>query len=76
MKTMKAFCTAIVLSLTISISAFAGDIATPGAACTGTTSTSGAISTDPSALPTDTAEVGDLDTGALGDILLTLVLMF
>ncbi len=72
MKTMKAFCTAIILSLTISISAFAGDIATPGAARTGDSST-GTISTTPSS-PADT-EGGYLDARALGDVLLTLVSM-
>ena len=74
MKTMKAFCTAIVLSLTISISAFAGDIATPGAALTGNTST-GTPTTAPSTQSTDTA-ICDLDASALGDVLLTLLTMF
>ena len=72
MKTMKAFCTAIVLSLTISISAFAGDIATPGAARTGD---SGGISTTPPSLPAGT-EDGYLDASALGDVFLTLFSMF
>jgi hypothetical protein len=73
MKTMKACCTAIVLSLTISISAFAGDIATPGAARTGDTST-GTISTPPS-LPADT-EDGYLYASAFGDAFLTVLSMF
>ncbi|HBB87380.1 MAG TPA: hypothetical protein DC047_07170 [Blastocatellia bacterium] len=74
MKTMKAFCTAIVLSLTISISAFAGDIAAPGAPRTGDSPVT--ISTDPSALPADTTKIGDLDTSILRNVLLTLLLMY
>lgn len=74
MKTMKAFCTAIVLSLTISISAFAGDIATPDAAQTVQTSTA-IFSTSPSVQPPD-AEIGDLDVSTISDVLLTLVSMF
>ncbi len=73
MKTMKAFCTAIVLSLTISISAFAGDIATPGAP-TGDPTT-GTSSTTPLSPPADT-EMGDLIEGALGDVFSTLLLIF
>jgi hypothetical protein len=72
MKTMKAFCTAIVLSLTISISAFAGEIATPGAAQTGDNST-GTFSTSPQ--PTDTQN-GELSASMISDVLLTLVSMF
>jgi hypothetical protein len=75
MKTMKAFCTAIILSLTISISAFAGDIATPGAARTGDTST-GTLSTTTSGQSTGDTNLGDLDASMLGDLLLTLVSMF
>ena len=75
MKTMKAFCTAIVLSLTISISAFAGEIATPGAAQIGNTTT-GTLSTAPSGQSADTTEVGDLSASLFGDVLLTLVSMF
>lgn len=74
MKTIKVFCTAIVLSLTISISAFAGEIATPGAACTGNTSV-GACSTDPSAPPADT-KINDVDSSAFSYVLLTLLSMF
>jgi hypothetical protein len=74
MKTMKAFCTAIVLSLTISISAFAGDIATPDAAKTGQTSTA-TFSTSPSVPPTDT-QISDLYVSTISDVLLTLVSMF
>ena len=74
MKTMKAFCTAIVLSLTISISAFAGEIATPGSAQTGDTST-GTFSTSPSVQPPDT-QIGDLYVSTISDVLLTLVSRF
>ena len=73
MKTMKAFCTATVLSLTISISAFAGDIATPGAARTCDPGT-GTISTTPS-LPADT-EDGYLYASDFGDVFLTVLSMF
>jgi len=79
MKTMKAFCTAIVLSLTISISAFAGEIATPGAAQTGdtgdTSTSTATFSTSPTVQPTDT-QIGDLYVSAISDALLTLVSMF
>jgi hypothetical protein len=77
MKTMKAFCTAIVLSLTISISAFAGDIATPGAAQTGDTgdTSTATFSTSFSVQPTDT-QIGDLYVSTISDVLLTLVSMF
>ena len=74
MKTMKAFCTAIVLSLTISISAFAGEIATPDAAQTVHTST-GTFSTSPSIQP-PAAETSGLYASTIGDVLLTLVSMF
>ena len=74
MKTMKAFCTAIVLSLTISISAFAGDIATPGAAQIGGTGTA-TLLTSPSVQPTDT-DINGLNASMIGDVLLTLALMF
>jgi len=75
MKTMKAFCTAIVLSLTISISAFAGEIATPGAAQIGNTGT-GTLATAPSGQSATTTEVGDLSASMFGDVLLTLISMF
>jgi hypothetical protein len=73
MKTMKAVCTAIVLTLTLSVSAFAGDISTPGIAHSG--GTSGAVTTTLPTLSTDaTARPGDSD--AFGDILLALIWMF
>ena len=77
MKTMKAFCTAIVLTLTISISAFAGDIATPCAAQTGDTgdTSTATFSTSPIIQPTDT-QIGDLYVSTISDALLTLVSMF
>ena len=74
MKTMKAFCTAIVLSLTISISAFAGDIATPDAVQTVHTSTA-TFPTSPSVQLTDT-QIGDLYVSTISDVLLTVVSMF
>jgi hypothetical protein len=77
MKTMKAFCTATVLALTLSVSAFAGDIASPGAAEPGDISTPGAVSTVPSTLSTDMTVLGsDLETAAWGDMFLTLVSLF
>jgi hypothetical protein len=77
MKTMKAFCTATVLALTLSVSAFAGDIASPGAAEPGDISTPGAVSTVPSTLSTDmTVLDSDLETAAWGDMFLTLVSLF
>ena len=77
MKTMKAFCTAIVLSLTISISAFAGEIATPGAAQTGNTgdTSTATFSTFPTVQPTET-QIGDLYVSTISDALLALVSMF
>ena len=50
MKTMKAICTATVLALVLSVSAFAGDIAAPGAPTPSTDVTSTGdltVSTDP-----------------------------
>jgi hypothetical protein len=73
MKTMKAFCTAIVLSLTFSISAFAGDIAAPGAARTA--DPTGTILTNPPAPPANNIEIGDLEASMLSDVLLTLLSM-
>lgn len=75
MKTMKAFCTAIVLSLTISISAFAGDIATPGAVRTDDPGT-GSLSTPTSAPCADITEFGDFYASAFSDVCLTLLSMF
>jgi hypothetical protein len=74
---MKAFCTAIGLSLTISISAFAGDIASPGAAQTGDTgdTSTATFSTSPAVQPPDT-QIGDLYVSTISDVLLTLVSMF
>ncbi len=75
MKTMKAFCTAIVLSLTISASAFAGEIATPGAAATGDIRIS-TSATSPSALPAVT-EIGNLENASvISDVLMIFVSMF
>ena len=76
MKTMKAFCTAIVLSLTISISAFAGEIATPCGTQTDDKST-GTFSTSPSpSIQPPDSETSGLYASMIGDVLLTLVTMF
>jgi hypothetical protein len=68
MKKMKAFCTATVLALTLSVSAFAGDIATPGTAQPGGTATPSSVATAPL--------VTNSDPGVLGDVLLALLAMF
>jgi len=62
MKTIKAICTATVLALTLSAPAFAGDIATPGKSCVGTSET--------------TIIASDSETSTLGDILLAFISMF
>jgi hypothetical protein len=70
MKTIKAICTAAVLALTLSISAFAGDIAAPGAPKTVDFGTTGAVSTELSASSTGTTVVAsDLQTAALSEML-------
>jgi hypothetical protein len=75
MKTIKAVCTASVLALIMSVSAFAGDIATPGVVCPG--STSGTVSTALPPLSTDgTAVQSDLETSAFDDMLLAFISMF
>jgi hypothetical protein len=75
MKTMKAFCTAIVLSLILSISAFAGDIAAPGAARTADPTVT--ILTNPPAPPANNnIGLGDLEASMLSDVLLTLLSMY
>lgn len=68
MKTMKAICTATVLSLTLSVSAFAGDISSPGAPVTCDPDTPGAVSTLSTTFPVDAMD-------ALANILLGLVSM-
>ena len=74
MKKMKAFCTATVLALTLSVSAFAGDIATPGAAPRDIGAPS-SVSTAPPSLPTnEPAVVSGVDV--LGSVLLDLLSMF
>jgi len=73
MKTMKAICTATVLALTLSVSAFAGDISTPGAAHSG--GGSDAVTTTLPTLSTD-ASTDLSETDAFADILLALVTMF
>jgi hypothetical protein len=77
MKTMKAVCTATVLALTLSVSAFAGDIATPGCARTGDTGTPGAVPTATAPISTEaTAAISDLEMGTFADMFLALVSMF
>jgi hypothetical protein len=69
MKTMKAICTATVLSLTLSVSAFAGDISSPGAPFTVEIGRPGAVSTGAEIVSTDA-------TDTLADFLLALVSRF
>ena len=76
MKKTKAFCTATVLALTLSVSVFAGDIATPGAAQPGDTGTPSSVSTPPTVSPNETVVVSSEDAGALGDVLFALLSMF
>ena len=77
MKKMKAFCTATVLALTLSVSVFAGDIASPGAAQPGDIGTPSSVPTAPATVsPNETAVVSSEDAGALGDVLLALLSMF
>jgi hypothetical protein len=77
MKTMKAICTATVLALTLSVSAFAGDISSPGAPKTGETSTPGAVPTASSAPETDTTTVVcDLAQSAVEELMLALMSIF
>lgn len=76
MKTMKAVCTATVLALTLSISAFAGDISTPGSARTGDISTPGAVQTaTPSGSADTAAPMSDLGMGTFADMFLALMYM-
>ncbi len=76
MKKMKAFCTATVLALTLSVSAFAGDIATPGAA-PGDIGTPGSVSTAPPTLSTnEPAVVSNSEVDVLVDVLLEVLSMF
>ena len=69
MKTMKAICTATVLSLALSVSAFAGDISTPGASVTG-----GICMPEPVSSVAPTVSTDAL--GTLADFLLDLMLRF
>jgi hypothetical protein len=77
MKTMKAICTATVLALTLSITAFAGDIGSPGAPKTGEINTPGAVATASSAPAADTTTVVcDYAQGAFEDLMLALMSIF
>jgi len=79
MKTLKAICTAAVLALALTVTAYAGDIHTPG--LTGEASTPGV--TQP---PTNSGDIGSTDvetpapedmcTPELTAILLTLAALF
>ena len=68
MKTVKAICTATILALALSVSAFAGDIASPGITSTGEILTPGASDSE----STDVTSSGDISTPGFADILWTL----
>ena len=74
MKTMKAFCTTTVLVLTLSVSAFGGDIAAPGAVLPGEPGIPGA--TAPVTTGTDGPVDSGLDAAAWGEMLMTLLSLF
>ncbi|HEX9630237.1 MAG TPA: hypothetical protein VF961_09470 [Pyrinomonadaceae bacterium] len=76
MKKIKAFCAVTVLALTLSVSVFAGDIASPGAAQPGDIGTPSSVSTPPTVSPNETVVVSSVDAGALSDVLLALLSMF
>ncbi len=69
MKMMKAICTATVLSLTLSVSVFAGDISSPGAPVTCEIGTPCPVSSGAPTVSTDAL-------GTLADFLLALVSTF
>ncbi len=81
MKTLKAICTAAILALALGVSAYGGDMSTPGspAPAPGQVSTRGVAPTNPGGIQT-TAEVstapGDIGMPGFADILLALVSMF
>jgi hypothetical protein len=77
MKTMKAVCTATLLALTLSVSAFAGDISSPGALTTGEIGTPGAVSTTTSTQSTETTTaLVDLAECTFEDLFLALMSIF
>ena len=64
MKTLKVICTATVLALALSVTAFAGEISSPG-------------SPTPGNVPTvTTVDPGDIDTSGFAYILWDLISMF
>jgi hypothetical protein len=79
MKTLKAICTAAVLAVALSVTAYAGDIHTPG--LTGDISTPGV--TQPPPAPEDIGSPGvaspapgDIETPGLTAILLAIAALF
>jgi hypothetical protein len=80
MKTLKAICTAAVLALVLTVTAYAGDIHTPG--LTGDISTPG-VTQPPATVPGDICSTGmespateDVGISELTAILLTLAALF
>jgi hypothetical protein len=72
MKTVKAICTATILALALSVSAFAGDIASPGITATGEILTPGATTSGNIGSPGATAP-GEISSPGFADILMTLL---
>ena len=74
MKTMKAFCTTTVLVLTLCVSAFAGDIASPGAVNPGEPGILGGTASVTTL--TDSTVASQLDAAVWGEMLVTLLSLF
>jgi hypothetical protein len=72
MKMMKAVCTATILVISLSVSAFAGDISLPGAP-QADANVAGTVSADSTSASSTTAVVGSPTVDALGNILWTVI---
>ncbi len=79
MKTLKAICTATIFALALSVTAYAGDISSPGAPCPGDQQTPDitAPATDDLNTAGDVTTLSDTaDSSGIVDILLGLVSIF
>ena len=81
MRTLKAICAAAILALALSVSAYGGDVSTPGAPAPvpGHVSTLGVVPTNPGDIQTPgevSTAPGDIGMPGFADILLALVSMF
>jgi hypothetical protein len=81
MKTLKAICTAAVLALALSVTAYAADIHTPGLTAAGEIGTPGATQPAPAPGDIETPGVaspapGDVSTPGLTAVLLTIAALF